>query len=173
MSAVGDLEARELRPISRARAVWRALALVAAVAGSTGAAPKSKLKPPTKVEQAALDLAAAWVAKLAEGPRNLTSPDLVSIAFADETATCAMATTAAHGLACLQTKVTPKGKPTIWRHTLGGPLVAHAAAINKLAKSAIVVQLDEGCDGTENQLLLVIKNKLVIGAFAQTYECSE
>ena len=151
-----------------------ALLLVAALAASAGAKPRVKPHPLTKAEQAALELAAAWVAKLADGPRSLTSPKLVSIVLTAETATCPMATSAANGLPCLQTNVAPKGKPTIWRHTLGGPLVAHAATINQLAKGGgIVVQLDEGCDGNENQLLLVIKNKLVIGAFAQTYECSE
>lgn len=153
--------------------MWRAFLLVAALAGSADAKPKFKPLQPTKAEQAALDLAAEWVAKLAAGPGSLTSPKLISIAFTEETATCPMAASAARGLPCLQTKVTPKGKPTVWRHTLGGPLVAHAAKINQLAKGGIVVQLDEGCDGTENQLLLVIKDKVVIGAFAQTYECSE
>ena len=154
--------------------MWRALLLVAALAGSADAKPKLKPLQVTKAEQAALDLAAEWVAKLADGPRSLTSPKLVSIAFGDENTICPMAATAARGLPCLQTKVTPKGKPTIWRHTLGGPLVAHAATINQLARGGVVIQLDEGCDdSTESQLLLVIKNKLVIGAFAQTYTCSE
>lgn len=148
-----------------------ALLLVAALTASANAKPK--LRQPTKAEQAALNLATEWVAKLADGPRSLTSPKLISIALIAEAAPCPMATSAARGLPCLQTNVTPKGKPTIWRHTLGGPLVAHTATINQLAKGAIVVQLDDGCDGSENQLLLVIKNKLVIGAFAQTYECSE
>jgi hypothetical protein len=150
-----------------------ALLLVAALTASAGANTKPKLRPPTKAEQAALDLATEWVAKLAGDPRSLTSPKLVSIALTDEAGPCPMATSAARGLPCLQANVTPKGKPTIWRHTLGGPLAAHAATINQLAKGAIVVQLDEGCDGSDNQLLLVIKNKLVIGVFAQTYECSE
>jgi hypothetical protein len=150
--------------------MWRALLLVAALAGVAGAKPRPK---PTKAEQAALDLAAEWVAKLADGPRSLTSPKLISIALTGDSVVCPMAASAALGLPCLQTNVTPKGKPTIWRHTLGGPLVAHAATINQLAKGGIVVQLDDGCDGTESQLLLVIKNKLVIGAFAQTYDCSE
>jgi hypothetical protein len=153
--------------------MWRAFVFVAALAGSVDAKPKLKPKPPTKAEQAALDLAAAWVVKLADGPRSLTSPKLVSIAFTDDATTCPMAASAEQGLSCLQTNVRPKGKPAIWRHTLGGPLVAQAATINRLAGGGIVVELDEGCDGTENQLLLVIKNKLVIGAFAQTYECSE
>jgi hypothetical protein len=153
--------------------MWRAFLLVAALAGGADAKPKPKRSLPTKDEQAALDLAAEWVAKLADGPRSLTSPKLVSIALTEENVTCPMADSAARGLPCLQTKVTPRGKPTIWRHTLGGPLVAHAAKINQLARGGVVVQLDEGCDGTENQLLLVIKNKLVIGVFAQTYECSE
>ena len=150
--------------------MWRALVLVAMLSGAADANPKRK---PTKAEQAALDLATAWVAKLADGPRSLTSPKLISIALTGEAAPCPMTASAARGLPCLQTNVTPKGKPTIWRHTLGGPLVAHAATINQLAKGAIVVEVDDGCDGSENQLLLVIKNKLVIGAFAQTYECSE
>src|SRR6185503_17764037 len=99
-----------------------ALLLVAALAGSAGAKPKVKPLQLTKAEKAALDLAATWVAKLADGPGSLTSPKLVSIAFTDKTATCPMAASAAHGLPCFQTKVTPKGKPTVWRHTLGGPL---------------------------------------------------
>ena len=154
--------------------MWRAFVLVAALAGGADAKPKLKPLQPTKAEQAALELAAEWVGKLSDGPRNLTSPKLVSIAFTDANTACPMAASAARGLPCLQTNLKPKGKPAIWRHTLGGPLVAHAAKINQLARGGgIIVQLDEGCDGTENQLLLVIKDKLVIGAFAQTYECSE
>ena len=49
--------------------MWRALLLVAALAGSADAKPKLKPLQPTKAEQAALDLAAEWVAKLADVPR--------------------------------------------------------------------------------------------------------
>jgi len=158
--------------------MWRALLLVAAFASVAGAKPKPKPKSlkPTKAEQAALDLATDWVAKLAEAPvaaRKLSAPKLVSLALTDEASPCPESSSADRGIACFHDKVTPKGKPAIWRHTLGGPLASHAAKIDQLAKGAIVVQLDEGCDGTENQLLLVVKNKLVIGAFAQTAACSE
>lgn len=156
--------------------MWRALLLVAALAAPAAAKPKLKVLKPTKAEQAAVDLAADWVAKLAESApaaRKLTAPKLVSLALTDQAEPCPEATTADRGLACFHAKVTPKGKPTVWRHTLGGPLAGRAAEIDRLAKGGVVVQLDEGCDGTENQLLIVVKNKLVTAAFAQTYGCSE
>lgn len=156
--------------------MWRALVLVAALSGSAVAKPKPKLVKPTKAEQAALDLASDWVAKLAESTtaaRKLTSPKLVSVVLTDEAAPCPETKSADRGLACLHDKLSAKGKPALWRHTLGGPLAKHVTDIDRLAKGAVVVQIDEGCDGTENQVLLVIKDKLVIGAFAQTYGCSE
>jgi hypothetical protein len=156
--------------------MWRALLLVAALSSVAVARPKPRPLKPTKAEQAALDLATDWVAKLGESAaaaRKLSSPKLVSLALTDEANPCPEASNADRGLACFHDKVAPKGKPAIWRHTLGGPLKPHGAKIDQLAKGAIVIQLDEGCDGTENQLLIVVKGKLVTGAFAQTYACSE
>jgi hypothetical protein len=155
----------------------RALLLVAAVATVASAKPAAKkLKPPSKAELAALQLATDWVDKLghaASEARTLTAPRFTTLALTDDGIACPETTTADKGVACLHDKVSPKGKAALWRHTLGGPLASHQKTIDALARGAIVVELDEGCDGTENQLLVIVKGKQVIAAFAQTASCSE
>ena len=72
---------------------------------------------------------------------------------------------------CLHDKLAAKGDPHVWLHTLGGPLDAQR---DKLAdKAAIVIELDEGCDGSENQTLIVTKAGKVNAVMAQTIECNE
>src|SRR3569833_2985216 len=105
--------------------------------------------------------------------RKPKPPSKAALALSDEAAACPETATADKGLPCLHDKVSPKGKAALWRHTRGGPLAAHQKTIDQLAKGAIVVEFDEGCDGTENQLLVVVKGKQVIGAFAQTTSCNE
>jgi hypothetical protein len=155
----------------------RALLLVAAVATVASAKPAAKkLKPPSKAELAALQLATDWVDKLGHAvaeAKPLSAPRFTALALTDDGAVCPETTSADKGLPCLHDKVSPKGKAALWRHTLGGPLAGHQKTIDQLAKGAIVVELDEGCDGTENQLLVIVKGKQVIGAFAQTASCSE
>lgn len=135
-----------------------------------------KPKPPSKTELAALQLATDWVDKLGHAvaeAKPLTAPRFTALALTDDAPACPETTSADKGLPCLHDKVSPKGKAHLWHHTLGGPLAAHQKAIDQVAKGAIVVELDEGCDGTENQLLVIVKGKQVIGAFAQTTACSE
>jgi hypothetical protein len=155
----------------------RAWLLIACLAGAAHAKPVAKKpKPPSKTELAALQLATEWVDKLGHAvaeARPLTAPRFTALALTDDGIACPETTTADKGLLCLHDKVSPKGKAAIWRHTLGGPLAAHQKAIDALARGAIVVELDEGCDGTENQLLVIVKGKQVVGAFAQTASCSE
>jgi len=150
------------------------LACLAATAHAKPAARKPK--PPSKAELAAFQLATDWVDKLGHAvaeAKPLTAPRFTALALTDEAAACPETATADKGLPCLHDKVSPKGKAALWRHTLGGPLAAHQKTIDQLAKGAIVVEFDEGCDGTENQLLVVVKGKQVIGAFAQTTSCNE
>jgi hypothetical protein len=153
------------------------VAVVAATATVASAKPAArKPKPPSKAEQAALQLATDWVDKLGHAVaevRTLTAPRFTALALTDDGPACPETTTADKGLPCLHDKVSPKGKAAIWRHTLGGPLAAHQKTIDQVARGAIVVEFDEGCDGTENQLLVIVKGKQVVGAFAQTAACSE
>jgi hypothetical protein len=155
----------------------RAWLLIACVATTAYAKPASrKVKPPSKAELAALQLATDWVDKLghaASEARTLTAQRFTALALTDDGVACPETTTADKGVACLHDKIAPKGKAVLWRHTLGGPLAKHQKTIDQLARGAIVVEFDEGCDGTENMLLVVVKAKQVIGAFAQTASCSE
>ncbi|MEO6771843.1 MAG: hypothetical protein ABI467_02345 [Kofleriaceae bacterium] len=152
--------------------------LLVALAGATAAArpTRRKPKPPSRSELAALQLATSWVDKLghaAAEARPLTASRFTALALTDETTACPQTATAGPGLTCLHDKVSPTGKAAVWGHTLGGPLAAHQTSIDHLARGAIVVQFDEGCDGTENQVLVIVKGKQVIAAFAQTISCSE
>jgi hypothetical protein len=61
----------------------------------------------------------------------------------------------------------------IWHRTLGGPLAAQLAHLTMLARGAIIFELDEGCDGTSNQTLVVVKAKQVSAVLAQTATCTE
>ena len=151
--------------------------VLACLASAAHAKPAArKPKPPTKAEQAALQFATDWVDKLGHAvgeAKPLTAPRFTALALTDEESPCPETTTADKGLPCLHDKVSPKGKAAVWRHTLGGPLASHQKTIDQLAKGAIVVEFDEGCDGSENQLLVIVKGKQVIAAFAQTASCSE
>ena len=154
----------------------RALVLLALCSTAYAKPVARKPKPPSKTELAALEVATDWVDKLGHAvaeARPLTAARFTSLALTDDGPACPETTTAAKGLPCLHDKVSPKGKAALWRHTLGGPLAAHQKTIDQLARGAIVVELDEGCDGTENQMLVIVKGKQVIGAFAQTASCSE
>ncbi|MEO8554731.1 MAG: hypothetical protein ABI678_32360, partial [Kofleriaceae bacterium] len=82
--------------------MWRVLLVVAALTSAAGAKPKPRPLKLTKLEQAALDLAADWVAKLADAPadaRKLSAPKLVTIALTDEATPCPESTSADRGLA--------------------------------------------------------------------------
>lgn len=154
----------------------RAWLLIACLAGTAHAKPVAhKPKPPTKAELAAMQLATDWVDKLGHAvseAKPLTAAKLTSLAFSEGDPLC-RAMTADQGLPCFHDKVSPKGKAAVWRHTLGGPLAAQQKLIDQLARGAVVVEFDEGCDGTENQVLVIVKGKQVIGAFAQVTGCSE
>lgn len=154
----------------------RALVLLALCSTAYAKPAARKPKPPSKAELAALQLATDWVDKLGHAVsevRPLTAPRFTSLALTDDGPACPETTTADKGLPCLHDKVSPKGKAALWRHALGGPLAAHQKTIDQLARGAIVVEFDEGCDGTENLLLVIVKGKQVIAAFAQTASCSE
>jgi hypothetical protein len=153
----------------------RALVLFALCSTAYAKPAARKPKPPSKAELAALQLATDWVDKLGHAvaeAKPLTAPKLVSLAVISEDIAC-RGTTADQGLPCFHDKVSPKGKAAIWRHTLGGPLAQQQKLIDQTARGAIVVEFDEGCDGTENQLLVIVKGKQVVGAFAQVTSCSE
>ena len=62
-------------------------------------------------------------------------------------------------LACLHDKLDPKGKPKVTRKSganLGGPLAAQAKKLTELKKTMVVIELDDGCDGTEHELLIAM-----------------
>ena len=161
--------------------VLAAIVVLAAGAPEALARPHHrKPRPPSKAEAAALKVAASWIAAMHFGEatrpvaRGLTARRMWSIAADDHGAVCPESDSAATGLACLHQKITPAGKPRLWRRTLDGPLAAHVHRIDAVARGGIVVELDEGCGGsTENQMLLVIKNKQVTAALAQTITCAE
>ncbi len=142
--------------------VWLLLGLVA----TADAKPvKKKPAPPTKAQLAAIDIAGAWLAKLPTGAP--VGKPFFAVLYDDTGTRCPPSDNAT----CLQTKLVAVGKPHIWRHTLGGPLAAEAKRLED--KAAIVVELDEGCDDTENQTLIVVKNTKVIAVMGQTATCSE
>ena len=145
--------------------MWRAWLWIVLVA--TADAKPKRPTPPTKAELAAIQLASDWLAALPTNAAKLTGKPFFAVIYADEGTPCPPSTTAT----CLHDKLAAKGKPHLWRHTLGGPLAAQAKKLED--KAAIVVELDEGCDGTENQTLIVVKNKKVTAVMAQTATCSE
>ena len=136
--------------------------------------------------------ATAWIAAMHFGgdgkpdPSSTATP-LFAAAYDDNGATCpeTTATTAdAIGklLGCLHDKIAPKGKPKVWTkksaQNLGGPIAAHAKRLTALRKAAALVELDEGCDGMENQVILAITNDKkhglrVAAVVAQTVTCGE
>ncbi|HEY1547565.1 MAG TPA: hypothetical protein VGG28_07090 [Kofleriaceae bacterium] len=154
----------------------RAICIALLIAATTATAGPKKPPPLTSAQVAAIKLATAWVDKLghsAADARAITATKLRSLALTDDRVDCPETTTADAGLPCLHDKVTPKGKAAIWRHTLGGPLAAHQKTIDDLARHATAVVFDEGCDGTETMVIVIVDAKQVIAVFAQTMECSE
>jgi hypothetical protein len=145
--------------------MWRALLLIVLVA--TADAKPKKVTPPTKAQLAAIQLASDWLAALPTNAAKLTGKPFFAVIYADDGMPCPPSDNAT----CLHDKLAAKGKPHLWRHTLGGPLVAQTKKLED--KAAIVVELDEGCDGTENQTLIVVKNMKVMAVMAQTANCSE
>jgi hypothetical protein len=145
--------------------MWRALLLIVLVA--TADAKPKKVTPPTKAQLAAIQLASDWLAALPTNAAKLTGKPFFAVIYAEEGTPCPPSDNAT----CLRDKLAAKGKPRLWRHTLGGPLAAQTKKLED--KAAIVVELDEGCDGTENQTLIVVKNKKVTAVMAQTATCSE
>jgi hypothetical protein len=145
----------------------RALAIVAVVGTAASAAPNKPTKP-TKAQLAAIQLASKWLAALpgAETP-PLTATPFFAVIYDDKGTPCPPAS----DTKCLREKLAAKGQPHVWMHTLSGPLGAQRARLTD--KAAIIVELDEGCDGTENQTLIVTKAGKVTAVMAQTTECSE
>jgi hypothetical protein len=146
--------------------MWRALLLIVLVT-TADAKPAKKPTPPTKAQLAAIQLATDWLAELPTNTAKLTGKPFFAVIYADEGTPCPPS----DNVTCLRDKLAAKGKPHLWRHTLGGPLVAQTKKLDD--KAAIVVELDEGCDGTDNQTLIVVKNKKVTAVMAQTATCSE
>lgn len=147
--------------------MWRALLLIVLVATADAKPRTQKPAPPTKAQLAAIQLASAWLAALPTDPAKLTGKPFFAVIYTDEGTPCPPSTTTT----CLRDKLAAKGKPRLWRRTLGGPLVAQTKKLED--RAAIVVELDEGCDGTENQTLIVVKNKKVMAVVAQIATCSE
>jgi hypothetical protein len=145
--------------------MWRALLLIVLVA--TAEAKPKKPIPLTKAQLAAIQLATDWLAALPTNTAKLTGKPFFAVIYADEGTPCPPSDNAT----CLRDKLAAKGKPHLWRHTLGGPIAAQTKKLED--KAAIVVELDEGCDGTDNQTLIIVKNKKVTAVMAQTATCSE
>jgi hypothetical protein len=145
----------------------RVLAIVVGLCAVASAAPRKPVKP-TKEQVAAIQLASKWLAALPNGATApLTAKSFFAVIYDDKGTPCPPAS----DTKCLHDKLAAKGDPHVWMHTLSGPL---AAQRDKLAdKSAIVIELDEGCDGSENQTLVVTKAGKVSAVMAQTIECSE
>jgi hypothetical protein len=145
----------------------RALAVVIVLGTAASAAPR-KPAPPTKAQLAAIQLASNWLAALPNAATPpLTANPFFAVIYDDKGTPCPPASDAK----CLRAKLAAKGAPHVWMHTLGGPLAAERARLAD--KAAIVIELDEGCDGVENQTLIVTKAGKVGAVMAQTTECSE
>ena len=145
----------------------RALAVVVVIATAASAAPHGRSKP-TKAQLEAIQLASKWLAALPNAATApLTAKPFFAVIYADEGTPCPPASDAK----CLREKLAPKGTPHVWMHTLGGPLKSQHTRLAD--RTAIVIELDEGCDGTENQTLIVTKGGKVSAVMAQTTECSE
>jgi hypothetical protein len=118
--------------------------------------------------------ATEWIAAMQfKGDENLkldaatalTAASLYAIAYDDEGPQCSetTATTApaiAKALACLRAHVAPSGKPKIWTKKsalhLSGPLLSHAKKLAALAKTATLIEINDGCDGMESWVILAI-----------------
>ncbi len=145
----------------------RALAVLVVIANTASAAPHGRVKP-TKAQLEAIQLASKWLAAL---PKDVTAPltakSFFAVIYGDDGTPCPPASDAK----CLREKLAPKGTPHVWMHTLGGPLKAQRARL--VDRTTIVIELDDGCDGTETQTLIVTKAGKVTAVMAQTTECSE
>jgi hypothetical protein len=148
-----------------------------------------------QAKKAATDWIAAMQFKGEEGVKldaatRLTGAALYAVAYDDDGAKCTetTATTAeAIGkmLGCLREHVVPSGAPKIWSKKLAlrlsGPLLGHAKKIAALAKTATVVELDDGCDGMESTVILAITKDAkdpkatprVAAVLAQRMTCGE
>jgi hypothetical protein len=148
-------------------------------------APAAAKRPP-RLDQAAAaaqQVVEQWVTAMHFGSgrpsaTSLTQTPFFSIAATDDATPCAETTAKtpaqlATALACLHDHIAPKGTAKIWHRTLGGPLAAQLAHLTMLARGAIIFELDEGCDGTSNQTLVVVKAKQVSAVLAQTATCTE
>ena len=145
----------------------RALAVIVVLGSGASAAPHKATKP-TKAQLAAVQLASKWLAALPDAATaSLTAKPFFAVIYDDSGTPCPPANDAK----CLRDKLKAKGTPHVWLHTLGGPLDAQRARLAD--KAAIVIELDEGCDGVENQTLIVTKAGKVTAVMAQTTECSE
>jgi len=163
----------------------RSLAIVALLSGTAAAGKPTE----AQAKKAATDWVAAMhfggEAKL-EAAVALTASPLFAAAYDDEHDLCpaGMATTAgaiAKALACLHDKVEPKGKPKVTRKSganLGGPLAQQAKKLTELKKTMVVIELDDGCEGNEHQLLVAVttdKKKVarVAAVLYQAVTCGE
>jgi hypothetical protein len=159
----------------------RALLLMALFASTADA--KRRPPPLTKSERAAQQVAEQWIAAMhfgggAQAATPLTHAPFYSVAVTEETTPCAEATATtkaaiAGSLACLHDHIAPKGAVRLWHRTLGGPLAAQLEHLTVLAKGAIVFELDEGCDGTSNQTLVVVQGPQVKAVLSQVAACTE
>lgn len=155
--------------------------LIVSLLGATADARR----PPRldKAEAAAQQVVEQWITAMHFGSArpaatSLTQTPFFSIAATDDATPCAetIAKTPAQlatSLACLHDHIAPRGTAKLWHRTLGGPLAAQLAHLSALARGAIIFELDEGCDGTSNQTLVVVKAKLVSAVLAQTATCTE
>ncbi|MDB4959079.1 MAG: hypothetical protein JWO36_6648 [Myxococcales bacterium] len=157
----------------------------------SGAAHAGKLTD-AQAKKAATDWIAAMQLKGDEPIKldaavALTATTMYAVAYDDDGAKCAETTATAPAaitktLTCLRQHVAPSGKPKIWTRKsalhLSGPLLRHAKQIAALAKSATVVELDDGCDGMESWVVLAVtkdaKNVARVSAvLAQHMTCGE
>ncbi|CAN5246129.1 hypothetical protein BH11MYX1_BH11MYX1_35380 [soil metagenome] len=165
--------------------VTRALVIVCVVCSSVATAGAKKRPAQLgKAEAAAQKVAEQWIIAMHFGGGKpaataLTQTPFFSIAATDDNATPCAETPATTGgqlaaaLACLHDHIAPKGTAKVWHRTLGGPLAAQTKHIAELAKGSIIFELDEGCDGTSNQTLVIVKGKQVSAVLAQTAACTE
>ncbi len=160
----------------------RAFAILILLA-STADAKRPPPPKPSKAEAAAQAIAKQWLAAMHFGSGKhaataLTQVPFFSIAATDDSTPCAETTakTAAQldaALGCLHDHIAPKGEPKIWHRTLGGPLAAQMKTIAELAKGSILFEIDEGCDGTSNETIVVVHGAKVSAVLAQTAACTE
>ena len=145
------------------------LAFMVATAVGSSAAHAGKL-----TDAQARKVATDWISAMRfqgddaaplEGATVLTATSVYAVAYTDDGAKCAETTavTAAaisKTLHCLRSYAAPSGKPRIWGKKsalhLPGPLLAHAKKIAALGRLATLVEINDGCDGTESWVVLAI-----------------